>query len=116
MDLIQDNGQPRFGRFSQQPSAISTERYIYKSPYGKVERGWRKKIKYKKFKFCSIQHQHYTLGVAIADIGWAGHGFFICIIMPPKKCLNGTRYNPLPVKHKSMSNRCLIITFLCISI
>ncbi|WP_288417259.1 DUF2804 domain-containing protein [uncultured Acinetobacter sp.] len=76
MDLIQDNGQPRFGRFSQQPSAISTERYIYKSPYGKVERGWRKKIKYKKFKFCSIQHQHYTLGVAIADIGWAGHGFF----------------------------------------
>ena len=29
----------------------------------------------KKFKFCSIQHEHYTIGLAIADIAWAGHGF-----------------------------------------
>ncbi|WP_343681840.1 DUF2804 domain-containing protein [Acinetobacter baylyi] len=76
MDLIQENGQPRYGRFSQLPTAIGLDRYIYKSPYGKIEKGWRKKLKYKKFKFCSIQHQHYSIGLAIADIGWAGHGFF----------------------------------------
>ncbi|MDN5433652.1 MAG: DUF2804 domain-containing protein, partial [Acinetobacter sp.] len=27
------------------------------------------------FKFCGIQHEHYSIGIAIADIGWAGHGF-----------------------------------------
>lgn len=75
MDLIQENGQPRYGRFSPLPSSISTHKYVYKTPYGKVLNGWRKKLKYKKFKFCSIQHEHYTIGIAIVDIAWAGHGF-----------------------------------------
>ncbi|KAA5580541.1 DUF2804 family protein, partial [Pseudomonas aeruginosa] len=47
-----------------------------KTPYGKVLKGWRKQLKYKKFKFCGIQHKHYSIGLAIADIGWVGHGFF----------------------------------------
>ena len=75
MDLIQANGQPRYGRFSEPPSSITIGRYIYKTPYGKTLNSWRKKLKYKKFKFCSIQHEHYSLGVAIVDIAWAGHGF-----------------------------------------
>ena len=75
MDLIQVNGQPRYGRFTELPSAISVSKYIYKTPYGKVLKGWRKKLKYKKFKFCSIQHEHYSIGMAIVDIAWAGHGF-----------------------------------------
>ena len=75
MDLIQSNGQPRYGRFKELPTAIGVERYIYKTPYGKTLSGWRKQLKYKKFKFCSIQHEHYSIGIAIADIGWAGHGF-----------------------------------------
>ncbi|MGY6581695.1 DUF2804 family protein [Klebsiella pneumoniae] len=49
---------------------------MYKTPYGKVLKGWRKQLKYKKFKFCGIQHKHYSIGLAIADIGWVGHGFF----------------------------------------
>ncbi len=76
MDLIQANGQPRYGRFSQLPSSISLDQYEYKTPYGEVLQGWRKKLKYKKFKFCSIQHEHYSIGLAIVDIGWAGHAFF----------------------------------------
>lgn len=75
MDLIQANGQPRYGRFSALPNQIDIRRYEYRTPYGKVLNGWRKQLKYKKFKFCSIQHQHYTIGLAIADIGWAGHAF-----------------------------------------
>lgn len=75
MDLIQTNGLPRYGRFSQLPTSISVERYIYKTPYGKTLKGWRKNLKYKKFKFCSIQHEHYSIGFAVVDIGWAGHGF-----------------------------------------
>ena len=75
MDLIQANGQPKYGRFSEIPKTIDVERYQYKTPYGKVLHGWKKKLKYKKFKFCAIQHEHYTLGLAIADIAWAGHAF-----------------------------------------
>lgn len=36
MDLIQENGQPRYGRFESVPSTIHVQRYIYKTPYGKV--------------------------------------------------------------------------------
>ena len=75
MDLIQANGQPHYGRFSELPKKIDYQAYQYKSPYGEVLSGWRKRLKYKKFKFCSIQHGHYTIGLAIADIAWAGHGF-----------------------------------------
>lgn len=75
MDLIQSNGQPRYGRFKDLPTTIDVNQYMYKTPYGKTLTGWRKQLKYKKFKFCSIQHEQYTLGIAIADIGWAGHGF-----------------------------------------
>nr|WP_315277328.1 DUF2804 domain-containing protein [uncultured Acinetobacter sp.] len=75
MDLIQANGQPHYGRFSELPKKIDYQAYQYKSPYGEVLSGWRKRLKYKKFKFCSIQHEHYTIGLAIADIAWAGHGF-----------------------------------------
>ncbi|WP_445117111.1 DUF2804 domain-containing protein [Acinetobacter sp. WZC-1] len=75
MDLIQSNGQPRYGRFTELPTAISVERCIYRTAYGKTLSGWRKKLRYKKFKFCSIQHEHFSIGVAMADIGWAGHGF-----------------------------------------
>ena len=75
MDLIQPNGQPHYGSFSALPRQIDLNQYVYKNPYGKVLTGWRKRLKYKKFKFCCIQHQHYTIGLAIADIAWAGHGF-----------------------------------------
>lgn len=75
MDLIQPNGQPRYGRFSAVPKTIDIHQYQYKTPYGEVLKGWRKRLKYKKFKFCSIQHEHYSIGLAIADVAWAGHGF-----------------------------------------
>ncbi|OTG63168.1 DUF2804 domain-containing protein [Acinetobacter silvestris] len=75
MDLIQENGQPRYGRFKELPASIDIDQYIYKTPYGKTLQGWRKQLKYKKFKFCCIQHEHYSIGLAIADISWAGHGF-----------------------------------------
>ena len=75
MDLIKPNGPPHYGRFSTLPQYIDFNQYIYKTPCGKVLTGWRKRLKYKKFKFCSIQHEHYTIGLAIADIAWAGHGF-----------------------------------------
>ena len=66
MDLIQSNGQPHYGRFNALPQNIDVQKYQYKTPYGEVLEGWRKRLKYKKFKFCSIQHEYYTIGIAIA--------------------------------------------------
>ena len=57
MDLIQANGQPHYGRFSELPKKIDYQAYQYKSPYGEVLSGWRKRLKYKKFK--SIKKQDY---------------------------------------------------------
>ena len=71
MKLIQENGQPRYGRFDQIPSRINLDDYIYKTPYGQVLKGWRKQLKYKKFRFCGLQHEHYSIGVAIVDLSWA---------------------------------------------
>lgn len=93
MDLIQENGQPRYGRFESVPSTIHVQRYIYKTPYGKVLKGWRKQLKYKNFKFCGIQHKHYSIGLAIADIGWVGHGFSISMTMKQGKSLSGTLFS-----------------------
>ena len=39
MDLIQSNGQPRYGRFEQVPPSVDVERYEYKTPSGKPLKG-----------------------------------------------------------------------------
>ena len=95
MDLIQENGQPRYGRFQALPSAISMSNYAYKTPYRKELKSWRKKLKYKKFKFCSIQHEHYTIGLAIVDIAWAGHAFFYIYDHHTQKVLEWNAINTL---------------------
>ena len=59
MDLIQSNGQPQYGRFNAIPTRIDYQAVQYKTEQGVELLGWRKRLKYKKFKFCSIQHQHY---------------------------------------------------------
>ena len=74
MDLIQSNGQPQYGRFNAIPTRIDYQAVQYKTEQGVELLGWRKRLKYKKFKFCSIQHQHYSIGIAIADLAWAGYG------------------------------------------
>ena len=54
MDLIQSNGQPNYGRFNALPKIIDLNKYQYKTPYGEVLTGWRKRLKYKKF-LCTRQ-------------------------------------------------------------
>ena len=95
MKLIQDNGQPRYGRFDQIPSQINLDDYTYKTPYGDVLTGWRKQLKYKKFKFCGLQHEHYSIGVAIVDLTWAGHGFFYVYDHASKKVVEWNAIQPL---------------------
>jgi hypothetical protein len=98
LELIQSNGQPRYGRFDQVPSEINLDDYRYKTPYGDVRTGWRKQIKYKKFKFCGLQHQQYSIGVAIVDLSWAGHGFYYVYDHLSEKVVEWNAIQPLGLK------------------
>lgn len=60
MDLIQVNGQPRYGRFDHVPSRINLDDYIYKSPYGQILKGWRKQLKYKNLNFVA-----YSMSISV---------------------------------------------------
>ena len=74
MQLIQENGVPNYGRFNQLPSTFNIESYQHHL----IEHPLRRKLRYKKFSFIGIQHQQYSLGLAIADLAWIGHGFYYC--------------------------------------
>jgi len=98
MDLIQTNGQPRYGRFEHVPSRINLDDYIYKTPYGQVLKGWRKQLKYKKFKFCGLQHEHFSIGIAIVDLSWAGHAFYYVYDHLAQKVIEWNAIQPLALK------------------
>lgn len=95
MDLIQENGQPRYGRFKELPTSIDVQRYIYKTPYGDVLKGWRKRLKFKKFKFCSIHSGQYSVGIGIVDVAWAGHCFLYIYDHQTQEVLEWTANNIL---------------------
>lgn len=73
--LIVD-GQPRYGRLSHLPLSINQADFDYRSPYGQSLPAWRKRLAFKQFQFISLQSDHIMVGVALVDLGWAGHGFF----------------------------------------
>jgi hypothetical protein len=98
MDLIQTNGQPRFGRFSIVPSMINIDRYEYRTEKGQSVTGWRKRLKYKKYKFCSIQHEDYIIGLTIADVSWAGYGAFYIYNYKTQETLHWSALNLLSRK------------------
>ncbi|ALH95240.1 DUF2804 family protein [Acinetobacter equi] len=98
MDLIQINGQPRFGRFSIVPSMINIDRYEHRVANGNILKGWRKRLQYKKYKFCFIQHENITIGLAIADMVWASYGYFYIYHHDKKEVFNWNAVNLLSRK------------------
>ena len=72
MKLIQDNGIPIYGRLLQAPTHFNIS--DYKNHF--LKSSLQRKLRYKKFSFIGVQHQQYTLGLAIADLAWLGHGFY----------------------------------------
>ena len=74
MKLIQGNGQPIYGRFENAVSEINIEDYQNKF----LNNEFKKKLRYKKFSFIGIQHQEFSIGFAVADLAWVGHGFYYC--------------------------------------
>ena len=74
MKLIQPHGQPNYGRFSEAPEEINLQDYhnsFLSNPF-------KQKLRYKKFSFVAIQHDQFSIGIAVADLAWVGHGFYYC--------------------------------------
>ncbi|MEY2864379.1 MAG: hypothetical protein RLY58_2086 [Pseudomonadota bacterium] len=69
-------GQPRYGRLDSPPAAINLHDFQHRTPYGKPLPAWRRRLAFKQFQFVSLNHQHWMVGLALVDLGWAGHGFF----------------------------------------
>ena len=91
MKLIQDNGQPNFGRFLQAPTAFNIQ--DYRNPF--LTANWQRKLRYKKFGFMAVQHQHYSIGFAIVDLAWVGHGFYYCYDRKTTQCIQYDAIQPL---------------------
>lgn len=74
MKLINENGVPMYGRSIQLPSEFNVQ--AYQNHF--LGHPLKRKLRYKKFSFIGIQHQQYSIGLAIADLAWVGHGFYYC--------------------------------------
>lgn len=74
MKLIQEHGQPHYGRFNQPVSEINRENYH--NPF--LAHPLKKKLRYKKFSFVGIQHEQFSVGFAVVDMALIGHGFYYC--------------------------------------
>jgi hypothetical protein len=90
MDLIQSNGQPHYGRFSELPKTIDLNKYQYKTPYGEVLTGWRKKLKYKNLSFVAFNMNTTPLVLRLLILLGLDMVSFIFMIILKMKCLNGT--------------------------
>ncbi|TXJ09935.1 MAG: DUF2804 domain-containing protein [Acinetobacter sp.] len=94
MKLIQTNGQPHFGRFLYAPDEFNLQ--DYRNPF--LTKSWQRKLRYKKFSFVAIQHQHYSIGFAIVDLAWVGHGFYYCYNRKNKQYIQYDAIQPLAYK------------------
>lgn len=74
MKLIQEYGQPHYGRFKEPVSEINRE--DYHNPF--LAHPLKKKLRYKKFSFMGIQHEAFSVGFAVVDMALIGHGFYYC--------------------------------------
>lgn len=73
-----EQGRPKYGRFEQAPQQININDFVYASAFGRQITGLEKKLRYKQFQFISINNQDIMIGLAVADLAWAGHAFFYC--------------------------------------
>lgn len=78
MNSLFEQGRPKFGRFEQAPQQININEFVYSSAFGRQITGLEKKLRYKQFQFISINNQDVMIGLAVADLAWAGHAFFYC--------------------------------------
>ena len=73
--LIQPDGQPRFGMFTQPVTELNLADFVYRTPMDKLASGLARWAHYKQFQFVSISHPDWILAAAIADIRYLCSGF-----------------------------------------
>ena len=73
--LIQADGQPQFGIFSQPVTELGLADFVYRTPMDKLASRVARWAHYKQFQFVSISHPDWILAAAIADIRYLCSGF-----------------------------------------
>lgn len=73
-----EQGRPQYGRFEKAPQRIDIKEFQYQTAFGRPITGLEKKLRYKQFQFISLNNQDMMIGLAVADLAWAGFAFFYC--------------------------------------
>lgn len=73
--LIQADGQPQFGIFSQPVTELGLADFVYRTPMDKLASRLARWAHYKQFQFVSVSHPDWILAAAIADIRYLSSGF-----------------------------------------
>ncbi len=73
--LINANGEPRFGHFATPVTELAIPQFVYRNVMDKPASALAKYLHFKQFQFISISHPDWQIGIAIADIRYAGSAF-----------------------------------------
>ncbi|WNO61589.1 DUF2804 domain-containing protein [Rheinheimera sp. MMS21-TC3] len=73
--LINSQGQPRFGYFDSPITDLALKQFAYHTVMDQPASRLAKFLHFKQFQFISISHPDWQIGIAIADIRYAGNGF-----------------------------------------
>lgn len=73
--LINQNGEPRFGHFDTPITELGVKQFVYRNLMDKPANALAKYLHFKQFQFVSISHPDWQIGIAIADIRYAGSAF-----------------------------------------
>lgn len=73
--LIQPDGQPRFGIFTQPVTELNLADFVYRTPMDRLASRLARWAHYKQFQFVSVCHPDWILAAAIADIRYLCSGF-----------------------------------------
>lgn len=73
--LIGPDGQPRFGHFASPVTDLMLPQFDYRTVMDKRASRLARYFHYKQFQFVSLCHANWQIGIAIADIRYAGTSF-----------------------------------------
>ncbi|MEH6344329.1 MAG: DUF2804 domain-containing protein [Bermanella sp.] len=83
-NLINHQGQVKFGLFENTPSTINHHDFDLRDHMDKPIKGLRKKMKFNQFQFIGLTGEDFILGVAIVNLKWVSN-CFIYIYEPKTK-------------------------------
>ena len=93
--LISDKGKPDYGYFDGPVDSLAVENFNYYTDMDTPASALSKYFHFKQFQFISLVTENFIIGVAIADIRYAGNGFCYLYDIKNNKLIETTWLKPL---------------------